>query len=72
MAGILIDVLSVYNILLETFKGPIMNLGHYGPLKCSSKMLFTSDFPQELDKYTGHEDILYGSGFGLLCSKEEI
>ena len=23
-------------------------------------------FPQDVDKYTGHEKILYSSGFGLL------
>ena len=25
-------------------------------------------FPQDFGKYSGHEKILYGSGYGLLCS----
>ncbi len=40
-----------------------MSLGHYGPLRVSINILFSTD----VDKYTRHEKILYGSGSGQLC-----
>ncbi len=38
------------------------------PTNASNKKLYTSYFPQDAGKYTGYEKILYGSGFGQLCT----
>ena len=37
------------------------------PSSVSNKMLDTSRFAPDVDKYTGYEKILESSGFGLLC-----
>ncbi len=37
------------------------------PSSVSNKILYTSCFPQDVDKYTGYEKILVSSGFGQLC-----
>ncbi len=36
------------------------------PSSVSNKMLYTSCFPPDVDKYAGYETILESSGFGLL------
>ncbi len=80
LAGLYINFLwKIFCIqyLIRNILGDHNGLNYAGPLNStcykrimsnSNKILFTYYFAQEVDKYTGYEKILYGSGFRLLCT----